>query len=160
MFSTQRGRIPPEQVELVCFLQYQVQRKCICEGSILNIKATNLLFIVRELKFSQSKPFSGCLMDLTSVMKEDHVSKQISPSQEGPFKRILLFRRLSGISGQSVVLRILGPITQLLFLWASYGISRVPVSGGLLLLRAWCHSSLVVYSRISPTRLATNTGNL
>ena len=82
-FSTQRGRIPPEQVELVCFLQYQVQRKCICEGSILNIKATNLLFIVRELKFSQSKPFSGCLMDLTSVMKEDHVSKQISPSQEG-----------------------------------------------------------------------------
>ena len=37
---------------------------------------------------------------------------------------------------------------------------KVPVSGGLSPLRKWCHSPMRVDSRISPTRLATKTGNL
>ena len=170
MFLTQRERIPSEQDESVCFLQYQVSsvgsvirkslpRKCLCEGNILNIKATTRLYLVKELNFSHLNPCSGCLIDVTSVMKEDEFSKQLSTSQEGPFKRILLITRSSGINGQSVVLRMLGPITQLLSLRASEEIPRVPVSAGLSPLRTWCHSSIVVDSRISPTRLATNTDN-
>ena len=42
---------------------------------------------------------------------------------------------------------------------ASEEIPRVPVSAGLSPLRTWCHSSTVVDSRISPTRLAANTSN-
>ena len=95
-------------------------------------------------------------MDVTSVTKEDDVSKQLSTSQAGPFKRISLITRSSGINGQSVVLRMLGPITQLLSLRASEEIPRVPVSAGFSPLRTW--PSIVVDSRISPTRFATNTG--
>ena len=53
------------------------------------------------------------------VTKEDVVSKQLSTSQGGPFKLNLLITLSSGINGQSVVLRMLGPITQLLSLRAS-----------------------------------------
>ena len=98
-------------------------------------------------------------MDVISATKEDDVSKQLSKSQEGPFKRILLITRSSGINGQSVVLRMLGPITELLSLRASEEIPRVPISAGLSPPRTWCHSSIVVDSKISPTRLAMNTGN-
>ena len=84
-------------------------------------------------------------MDVTSVTKEDDVSKQLLTSQEGPFKRILLITRSLGINGQSVVLRMLGPITQLLSLRDSEEIPREPVSAGLWPLR------IVVDSRISPT---------
>ena len=136
-----------------------LSRKCLCEGSILNIKATTRLHLVKELNLSQLNPCLGCLMDVTSVTKEDDVSKQLSTSQEKPFKRILLIKRSSGINGQSVVLRMLRPITQLLSLRASEEIPRVPVSAGLSPLKTWCHSSIVVDSRISPTRLATNSGN-
>ena len=82
-------------------------RKCLCEGNILNIKATTRLNLVKELNLSQLNPCSGCLMDVKSVTKEDDVSKQLSTSQEGPFKRILLITPSSGINGQSVVLRML-----------------------------------------------------
>ena len=116
-------------------------------------------YFVKKLNLSQLNPCSGCLMDVTSVTKEDDVSKQLSTSQEGPFKRILLITRSSGINGQSVVLRMLGPITQLLSLRASEEIPRVSVSAGLSPLRTWCHSSIVAASRIVPKRLATNTGN-
>ena len=57
-------------------------------------------------------PCSGSLMDVASVTKEDDVSKQLSASQEGLFKRVLLTTRSSGINGQSVVLRMFGPIIQ------------------------------------------------
>ena len=70
-------------------------------------------------------------MDVTSVTKEDDVSKQLSTSQERPFERILLITRSSVIKGQSVVLRRLGPITQMLSLRASEEINRVPVTAGL-----------------------------
>ena len=140
-------------------IRKSLPRKCLCEGSILIIKATTLFYLVKKLNFSQLNPCSGCMMDVTSVTKEDDVSKQLSTSQEGPFKRILLITRSSGINGQSVVSRMLGPITQLLSLRASKKVLRVPVSAGLLPLRLWCHLSIVVDSRISPTRLATNTGN-
>ena len=135
-------------------------RKCLCKDSILNLKGTTLLYLVKDLNLSHLNPCSGCFMDVTSVTKEDDVSKQLSTSQEGAFKRILLITRSSGINGQSVVLRMLGPITQLLSLRASEEIPRVPVSAVLSPLRTWYHSSIVVVSRISPTRLANNTGNL
>ena len=93
------------------------------------------------------------------MTKEDDFSKQLSTSQEGLFKQIFLITRSSGINGQSVVLRLLEPITHLLSLRASEEIPRVPVSAGLSPLRTVCHLSIVVGSRISPTRLATNTGN-
>ena len=38
-------------------------------------------------------------------------------------------------------------------------IPHVPVSAGLSPLRTWCHSSIMVGSRISPTRLTTNASN-
>ena len=63
-------------------------------------------------------------MDVTSVTKEDDVSKQLSTSQEGPFKRIILITRSSGVNDQSVVLGMLGLITQLLSLRASQEIPR------------------------------------
>ena len=97
-------------------------------------------------------------MDVTSVTKEDDISKQLSTSQEEHFKQISFITCSSGLNGQSVVLIMLGPITQLLSLRAFNEIPRVPVSAGLSRLRTWCHSSIVVDSRISPTRLATNTG--
>ena len=139
-------------------IRKSLPRKCLCEGSILNIKANTCLYLVRELNLSQLSPCSGCLMDVTSVTKEDDVSKQISTSQEGPFKRILLITSSSAINGQSVALRMLGPITQLLSLRAIEEIPRVSVLAGLSPLRTWCHSSIVVDSRILPTRLAKNTG--
>ena len=77
-------------------------------------------------------------MDVTSATKEDDVLKQLSTSQKGPFKRILLILRSSGLNDQSVVLILLGPTTQLLSLRASEEIPRVPVSAGLSPLR-WCH---------------------
>ena len=137
-------------------IRMSLPRKCLCEGSFLNLKATARLYLVKELKLSQLKQCSGYLMDVT---KEHDVSKQLSTSQEGLFHLILLITRSSGINGQSVVLRKLGPITQLLSLRTSEEIPRVPVSAGLSPLRTWCQSSIVVDSRILRTRLATNTGN-
>ena len=102
-----------------CNIKFSGVFDVLCEGSILNIKATTRLYLVKALNLSQLNPCLGCLMDVTSVTKEDDVSKQLSTSQEGPFKRIFLIIRSSGINGQSVVLRMLGPITQLLYLRAS-----------------------------------------
>ena len=41
------------------------------------INATTLFYLVRELILSQLNPYLGCLMDVTSVTKEDDVSKQL-----------------------------------------------------------------------------------
>ena len=65
-----------------------------------------------------------------------------------------------GLKGQSLVFRKNGPFTQTLFFRASAVIPRVPVPSGLSPLDTWNHSSIVVDSRISETRLATKTGNL
>ena len=65
-------------------------------------------------------------MDVTSATKQDDVSKQLSASQEGPFKRVLLTTNLPGINGQSVVLRMFGPTIQLLSLRVSKDIPLVP----------------------------------
>ena len=56
---------------------------------------------------------------MTSVTKEDDVSKHLSTSQEGSFKSTFLLTHSLVINAQSVVLRMLGPITQLLSLRAS-----------------------------------------
>ena len=82
------------------------------------MKAKTRLYLVKELNLSQLNPCLGCLMVVTSLTKEDDVSKQLSTStsQEAPFKRVLLITRSPGITGQSVVLRMLGPITQLMSL--------------------------------------------
>ena len=53
-----------------------------------------------------------------------------------------------------------GHFTRPLSFRASAVLPRVPVSAGLSTLDTWNHSSIVVDSKISENRLATNTGNL
>ena len=75
-----------------------------------------------------------------------------------PFNFIFVITSTFDRKGQSLVLRKLGPWVQLLSFKASAAIPRVPVSAGLFSVSTWYHSSTVVTSSISPTRLATNTG--
>ena len=127
-------------------------RKCLCEDSILIINATTFFIPRKGTKPFPIEPvceiFDGC--DISD--KEDDAFKQLSTSQEEPSKQFLLITRSSSINGQSVVLRILGPLSQLLFLRASEEIPRVPVSAGLSPLKTRCHSSKMVDSWILTTR--------
>ena len=84
----------------------------------------------------------------------------MSISHEGPLSLILSITLVSRLNGQSVVLSILGPLTQLLSLMSSEEFPRVPVSAGISPLSMWCHWSVVVDSRFSPVRFPTKTGNL
>ena len=81
-------------------------------------------------------------------------------SYEGPLSGMLVRISESGLKGQSSVFKKSGPFTQPLSFRAYVVISRVPVSSGLSPLNTSNHSSIVVDSRISETRLATKTGNL
>ena len=96
----------------------------------------------------------------TQVTNVEAFSRQVSISHEGLFSRSLLIIFVSGLKGQSIVLSILGPLSQMVSLRVSEEIPRVPVSAGLSPLSIRCYWSIVVDSRISAVQLPTNTGNL
>ena len=104
-------------------------------------------------------------LNLSHFPKGKFFSVKTSTTNFDKLSKTIINWRLSitlvlGLNGQSVVLSILGPLTQLLSLRASEEIPRVPVSAGLSPLSMWCHWSVVVESRISPVRLPTKTGSL
>ena len=157
MFSTQQERMSSEQKELDCFLQYKIQwgrwsvshyRENAYEKAASSDKGDNTVISRKGPKPSLIEPVFGMFDGCNIGDEERWCSKQISTSQEGPFKRILLITRWSGINGQSVIPRLLGPITQLLLLRTSEEIPRVPLSAGLSRLRTWCRSLIAVESRI------------
>ena len=124
------------------------QQKCFCPFEFYNW--------IECLPFSEWKILSV----KTSTTKFDQFSRQRSISHKSAVSLILSITLVSGLEGQSVVLSMLGPSTQLPSLRASEEIPRVPVSAGLSPLSMWCHWSVVVDSRVSPVRLPTKTGNL
>ena len=92
--------------------------KCLWDESHLNKNSTVRLFFTIELKlshFSKGKLFSF----KTSTTKFDEFPRQMSLSHDSPLSLILSVTLVSGLNGQSVVLSILGPLTQLLSLRAS-----------------------------------------
>ena len=107
-----------------------VDRKCLWDGSHLNKKATVRLYFTIELNLSHF-PKGRSFSVKTSTEKFDELYRQMSISHDGPLNLILSITLVSGLNGQSVVLSILGPLTQLLSLRASEEIPRVPVSAGL-----------------------------
>ena len=104
--------------------------KCLWDGSNLNKNATVCLYFTIELNLSHF-PKGKFFSVKTSTTKFDEVSRQMSISHDGLLSLILSITLVSGLNGQSVVLSILGPLTQLLSLRASEEIPRVPVSAGL-----------------------------
>ena len=95
-----------------------LDRKCSCDGSHLNKNATVRLYFTIKLNlshFQRGKFFSV----KTSTTIFDEFSRQMSISHDGPLSLILSITLVSVLSGQSVVLNILGPLTQLLSLRAS-----------------------------------------
>ena len=107
-----------------------LDRKCLWDGSHLNKNATVRLYFTSELNLSHF-PNGRFFSVKTSTTKFDESSRQMSISHEVPLSHILSITLVSGLYGQSVVLSILGPLTQLLSLRASEEIPRVPVSAGL-----------------------------
>ena len=87
-----------------------------------------LLSLAKELNHSQLTTVSGCLMDVTSAMKQEDVFMQLRTSKEGRIEQLFLITRWSGIKDQSVVLRMLGQITQLLPRSASENLPCVTLS--------------------------------
>ena len=107
-----------------------LDRKCLWDGSHLNKNATARLYFTIELNLSHF-PKGRFFSVKTSTTKFDEFSRQMSISHDGPLSLILSITLVSGLNGQSVVLNILGSLTQLLSLRASEEIPRVPVSAGL-----------------------------
>ena len=107
-----------------------LERKCLCDGSHLNKNATARLYFTIELSLSQF-PKGTFFSVKTSTTKFHEFSREMSISHDGPLSLILSITLVTGLNGQSVVLSILGPLTQLLSLRASEEIPRVPVSAGL-----------------------------
>ena len=111
-------------------ISYILDRKCLWDGSHLNKNATVRLYFTIELNLSHF-PKGRFFSVKTSRTKFDEFSRQMLISHDGPLSLILSITLVSGLNGQSVVLSILGPLTQLLSLRASEEIPRVPVSAGL-----------------------------
>ena len=107
-----------------------LDRKCLWDGSHLNNNATARLYFTIELNHSHF-PKGRCFSVKTSTTKFDEFSRQMSISHDGPLSLILSITLVSGLNGQSVLLKILEPLTQLFSLRASEEIPRVPVSAGL-----------------------------
>ena len=107
-----------------------LDRKCLWDGSHLNKNATVRLYFTFELNLSHF-PKGKLFSVKTSTTKFEEFSRQMSISHDGPLSLILSITLVSGLNVQSVVLSILGPLTQLLSLRASEEISQVPVSAGL-----------------------------
>ena len=112
---------------LICNI---VDRKCLWDGSHLNKRATMRLYFTIELNLSHF-PKERFFSVKTSTKKFDKLYRQMSISHDGHLNLILSITLVSGLNGQSVVLSILGPLTQLLSLRASEEIPRVPVSAEL-----------------------------
>ena len=95
-----------------------LDRKKLRDGSHLNKNATVRLYFTIELNLSHFS--NGNFFSVkTSTTKIDKSSRQMSISHEGSLSLILSISLVSGLYGQSVVLSILGPLTQLLSLRAS-----------------------------------------
>ena len=107
-----------------------LDRKCLWDGSHLNKNATARCYFTIELNLFHF-PKGRFSSVKTSTTKYDEFSRQMSITHDGPLSLILSITLVSGLNGQSVVLNILGPLTQLLSLRASEEIPRVPVSAGL-----------------------------
>ena len=107
-----------------------LDRKCLWDGRHLNKNATVRLYFTIELNLSHF-PNGRFFSVKTSTTKFDDFSRQMLISHEGLLSLILSITLESGLNGQSIVLSILGPLTQLLSLRASEEIPRVPVSAGL-----------------------------
>ena len=85
--------------------------KCLWVASHPNKNATVRLNFTIELNLSHF-PMGRVFSIKSSTTKFDEFSRQMSISLDGLLSLILSITLVSGLSGQSVVLCILGPVTQ------------------------------------------------